>query len=77
MALAASPLHSSSSPLFPFQLVDIQEDDFLSLMDDGCNMKEDLKLPTSDLGKEIRTKHCCGDSCLVRMTMITMTLNMK
>lgn len=41
----------------------------MSLMkDDGC-MKEDLKLPCNDLGKEIEDKFNNGDSFLVRMTM--------
>lgn len=39
-----------------FQLVDISADDFLSLMDDGGEVREDIKIPASDLGEEIRTK---------------------
>ncbi|KAJ8320239.1 hypothetical protein KUTeg_001826 [Tegillarca granosa] len=38
-----------------FQLVDI-EDDFCNLMDDEGNMKNDIKLPDGDLGKEIKSK---------------------
>lgn len=37
------------------QLVDIA-DDFLSLMDDNGETREDIKIPDSDLGKEIREK---------------------
>ena len=29
------------------------EDGYLSLMDDGGNIREDLKIPEGDLGKEI------------------------
>lgn len=46
----------------------------MSLMDDGGNMKEDLKVPTGDLGKEIREKHTNEDSFLVRMMIIIMTM---
>lgn len=38
-----------------YQLVDIA-DDFLSLMDDNGETREDIKIPDSDLGKEIREK---------------------
>merc|ERR1711970_1097292 len=39
-----------------YQLCDITADDFLSLMDDGGDVREDIKIPASDLGEEIRTK---------------------
>jgi len=39
-----------------FQLVDISADDFLSLMDDGGDVREDVKIPEGDLGAEIRQK---------------------
>ena len=42
------------------QLVDINEG-FLSLMDDSGDMREDIKLPEGDIGKEITTKHEAGD----------------
>ena len=32
------------------------EDDHVSLMDDGGQMREDLKLPDDDMGKEIKDK---------------------
>jgi len=40
-----------------FQLVDISADNFLSLMDDGGDVREDIKIPEGDLGDEIRQKH--------------------
>jgi len=39
-----------------FQLVDISPDNFLSLMDDGGDVREDIKIPEGDLGEEIRGK---------------------
>ncbi|XP_068436835.1 eukaryotic translation initiation factor 5A-1-like [Clinocottus analis] len=47
-----------------YQLLDIS-DNYLSLMDDGGNVREDLKLPDNDLGKEIQKKSDNGDSFLV------------
>merc|ERR1711964_233201 len=37
-----------------FQLLDITDDDFLSLMDDSGNTKDDVKLPDGDLGDRIK-----------------------
>lgn len=42
-----------------YQLIDISEG-FLSLMSDGGELREDLKLPENDLGKEIQTKYDAG-----------------
>jgi len=39
-----------------FQLVDISADNFLSLMDDGGDVREDVKIPEGELGEEIRQK---------------------
>merc|ERR1711939_853834 len=36
------------------QLLDITDDDFLSLMDDSGNTKDDVKLPDGDLGDRIK-----------------------
>lgn len=41
------------------QLVDIN-DGFLSLMDEAGDVREDIKLPEGDLGKEIQAKHDAG-----------------
>ena len=46
------------------QLVDI-DDNFLSLMNDSGETKDDIKLPDNDVGKEIKTKFDNGESILV------------
>lgn len=43
-----------------YQVVNM-EDEYVHLMDDNGEMKEDLKLPEGDLGKEIKTKFTNGD----------------
>lgn len=43
-----------------YQLVDI-EDNYVHLMEDNGEMKEDLKLPEGDLGKEIQSKFDAGE----------------
>jgi len=47
-----------------YQLVDISGDDFLSLMDDGGEVREDIKIPTNELGEEVRTKFNEGQDIL-------------
>nr|XP_046268844.1 eukaryotic translation initiation factor 5A-2 [Scatophagus argus] len=47
-----------------YQLCDIS-DGFLTLMDDGGETREDLKLPTGDLGKEIQAKFDNSDTFMV------------
>lgn len=37
-----------------FQLLDVSDDGFLSLMDDAGNTRDDLKVPEGDLGEEIK-----------------------
>ena len=49
-----------------YQLCDI-DDDYLSLMDDGGDMREDLKVPDGDLGEEIRNAIADGKEILVRL----------
>ena len=43
-----------------YTLVNI-EDGFAHLMEDNGDMKEDLKVPDGDVGKEIQTKFDNGD----------------
>lgn len=47
-----------------YQLINI-DDGFLSLMDDGGDQKEDLKLPDNDVGKEVQTRFQNGENILV------------
>jgi len=47
-----------------YQLVDI-DGDFLSLMDDAGDQREDIKLPEGELGDEIKTRFEGGDDLLV------------
>ena len=44
------------------------EDGYMSLLKDNGDQKEDLKLPTNDLGKEIQSKFEAGDSFMVSNT---------
>ncbi|KPI43686.1 Eukaryotic translation initiation factor 5A [Cyphellophora attinorum] len=37
-----------------FQLLDVTDDDFLNLMDDNGNTKEDVKVPEGEVGDKIR-----------------------
>ena len=45
--------------------MDISADGFLSLMDDVGDMREDIKLPEGDIGKEIQSKFEAGESFMV------------
>lgn len=46
------------------QLIGIT-DGYLSLLDDSGDVREDLKIPEGDLGKEIESKHEAGEEILV------------
>ena len=50
---------------FNFQLLDVSDDDFLSMMDDGGNTRDDLKVPEGDLGAEIKSSIEEGKDILV------------
>ncbi len=39
-----------------YQLIDIDDEDYLSLMDSNGEMKEDLTLPNDDIGKDIQQR---------------------
>ncbi|XP_051900757.1 eukaryotic translation initiation factor 5A-1-like [Pristis pectinata] len=47
-----------------YQLVEIQ-DGYLSLLSDSGELREDLKLPDNDLGKEIEQRYNQGDETLI------------
>lgn len=46
------------------QLIGIQEG-YLSLLQDSGELREDLKIPEGDLGKEIESKYDAGEEILV------------
>lgn len=48
---------------------DIQSDGYLHLMNDNNGVREDLKLPENDVGKEIRSKHENGE--IVSVTVLS------
>ncbi|KKA27076.1 hypothetical protein TD95_001141 [Thielaviopsis punctulata] len=48
-----------------YQLLDITDDDFLSLMTEGGDIKEDVKLPDGDVGKKIKDLWDDGKDTLV------------
>jgi len=60
-----------------YQLTDISDDQYLSLMNDAGDLREDLKLPDGDLGTQIRSEFdvgrellctvlkCCGEECVI------------
>lgn len=45
-----------------YQLVNISDDDYMSLMEDEGNTREDIKVPISEIGTEIKTRFQKGDS---------------
>lgn len=47
------------------QLIGIQ-DGYLSLLQDSGEVREDLKMPEGDLGKEIDSKYDAGEEILVK-----------
>jgi len=60
-----------------FQLLDVSDDGYLSLMDDGGNTRDDLRLPEGDLGADIKRDYddgkdimctvlsACGEECVI------------
>uniref|UniRef100_A0A3B4X2K7 Translation initiation factor 5A C-terminal domain-containing protein n=1 Tax=Seriola lalandi dorsalis TaxID=1841481 RepID=A0A3B4X2K7_SERLL len=48
----------------PSQLVNINES-YMSLMSDNGDIREDLRVPESDIGKEIEAKFEAGDEFMV------------
>lgn len=50
--------------VFPPQLVNIA-DNYMTLMGDNGDIREDLRVPDSDIGKEIESKFEAGDDFLV------------
>lgn len=50
---------------FYFQLTDISDDGYLTLMADNGDLREDLKVPDGDLGESLRSDFDCGKDLLV------------
>jgi len=48
-----------------YQLIDISDDLFLSLMVDSGDLRDDIKLPEGDLGVEVKTKFDNGEDLLL------------
>lgn len=48
-----------------YQLTDISDDGYLTLMNDGGDLREDLKLPDGDLGGQLRSEFDSGKELLV------------
>jgi translation initiation factor 5A len=54
-----------------FQLLDVSDDGFLSLMDDAGVTRDDLKVPDGEIGLEIRSSIEEGKDILVRQQKYT------
>lgn len=48
-----------------YQLTDISDDGYLTLMTDGGDLREDLKIPDGDLGTTLRSEFDAGKELLV------------
>merc|ERR1712168_226774 len=48
-----------------YQLIDVSADDYLSLMVESGNTREDIKMPDGELGAEIKTKFELGEDLLL------------
>jgi hypothetical protein len=55
-------------PFNLFQLLDVSDDGFLSLMDDSGATRDDLKLPDGDIGAEIKAAISEGRDILVSLS---------
>jgi translation initiation factor 5A len=56
-----------ANPIFCSQLIDVTDDDpaFVSLLDQSGAVKDDLKLPEGELGKQIKDDFAAGKSLVV------------
>ena len=57
-----------------YQLCDI-DDGYLSLMDDGGDMREDLKVPDGDVGEEIKSAIADGREIMVSFCLAWLDQN--
>lgn len=54
-----------------YQLTDISDDGYLSLMSDNGELREDLKIPDGDLGTQLRSDFDSGKELLVSFMSFT------
>lgn len=54
---------------FLYQLIGIK-DGYLSLLQDSGDVREDLKIPEGDLGREIENKNEAGEEILVSTALL-------
>jgi translation initiation factor 5A len=47
-----------------YQLTDISDDGYLSLMSDNGDLREDLKVPEGDVGTQLRAEYDAGKDIL-------------
>lgn len=47
-----------------YQLTDISDDSYLSLMSDNGELREDLKVPDGELGTQLRSEYDAGKDIL-------------
>lgn len=57
-----------------YQLTDISDDGYLTLMTDGGDLREDLKLPDGDLGSQLRSDFDAGKELLVCICLFSFAL---
>lgn len=59
--------------LSPSQLINIS-DNYMTLMSDNGDIREDLRVPDSDVGREIESKFEAGDDFLVSVIKLQILL---
>lgn len=50
-----------------YQLTDISDDNYLTLMSDNGDLREDLRVPDGDVGTQLRTDYEAGKELLVSL----------
>lgn len=73
MFLIYVPLHFCLSLWYPIQVIDREQDNFLTLMDDCGETKADLKV-ADDVGEQIQGKLDNDETIMVGMMIIMTTV---
>lgn len=60
-----------------YQLTDISDDGYLTLMSDNGDLREDLKLPDGELGGQLRAEFDNGKELLVSICSHKLSLRQK